>query len=54
MWPCLKPSSLHKPRHRGIGYDPASYTREYVAIPLLLTCKFDDEKGFGFKGCPEV
>ena len=45
MRSCLKPSSLHKPRHRGIRDDPAFYTREYIAISLLLTGKFDDVKG---------
>ena len=54
MWPCLNPSPFHEPRHLGIRDDPAFHTREYVAISLLLTSKFDDVKCLQCKRYSEV
>ena len=54
MRSCFNPSSFHEPCHRGIGYDPPFYTREDVAISLLLTSELYDVKGLRRKGHPEV
>ena len=54
MRSCLKPSSFHEPRHRGIRDHPAFYAREYVGIPLLPTGELYDMKGLRCKGYPEV